>query len=163
MESLHELRFLRDSPPHRSSVGRGQSYDAELILRAFRKEGLANDVVWLKDGVAVLDLFSGQTAMRRLPRCAVKLVLLDLKLSKVDGQEVLRRIKSDPRTRAIPVVVLSSRARNRTLTFLRRRREQLRRQTRGLRQVHRDGETTGPVLADGQPAAQPPNPRTKRP
>jgi CheY-like chemotaxis protein len=71
-------------------------YDAELILRAFRREGLANDLIWLKDGVAALEyLFA-------------KLVLLDLKLPKVDGQEVLQRIKSDPRTRAIPVVMLTS-------------------------------------------------------
>ena len=84
-------------------------YDAELILRAFRKAGLANDVVWLKDGVAVLDLLFGPNDNAAVPREApLKLVLLDLKLPKVDGQEVLRRIKSDPRTRAIPVVVLSS-------------------------------------------------------
>jgi len=85
-------------------------YDAELILRAFRREGLANDVIWLRDGVAALEYLFGQAcdeppALGGLPS---KLVLLDLKLPKVDGQEVLQRIKSDPRTRSIPVVMLTS-------------------------------------------------------
>jgi CheY-like chemotaxis protein len=84
-------------------------YDAELILRAFRKEGLANDVIWLKDGVEALEYLFGPNGDVAVPRgVPSKLVLLDLKLPKVDGQEVLQRIKSDPRTRAIPVVMLTS-------------------------------------------------------
>ena len=93
-----EVLLIEDNP-----------YDAELILRAFRKEGLANDVVWLKDGVAALEYLFGPdgqaTTSGGVPS---KLVLLDLKLPKVDGQQVLQRIKSDPRTRAIPVVMLTS-------------------------------------------------------
>lgn len=84
-------------------------YDAELILRAFRKEGLANDVIWLKDGVAALEyLFGADHAPDAASGVPSKLVLLDLKLPKVDGQEVLQRIKQDPRTRTIPVVMLTS-------------------------------------------------------
>ena len=84
-------------------------YDAELILRAFRKEGLVHNAVWLKDGAAVLDFLFGPNGDAAVfPDAPPKLILVDLKLPKVDGQEVLRRIKSDPRTRTIPVVVLSS-------------------------------------------------------
>jgi two-component system response regulator len=84
-------------------------YDAELILRAFRREGLANDLIWLKDGVAALEYLFGPDGNAAAPSGGpAKLVLLDLKLPKVDGQEVLQRIKSDPRTRAIPVVMLTS-------------------------------------------------------
>lgn len=98
LSSPAEVLLVEDNP-----------YDAELILRAFRKAGLANDVLWLKDGVAVLDLLFGPDSDAAVARdMPSKLVLLDLKLPKVDGQEVLRRIKSDPRTRTIPVVVLSS-------------------------------------------------------
>jgi CheY-like chemotaxis protein len=84
-------------------------YDAELILRAFRKEGLANDVIWLKDGAAALQYLFGADNAPDVPGSVPsKLVLLDLKLPKVDGQEVLQRIKRDPRTRSIPVVMLTS-------------------------------------------------------
>jgi two-component system, response regulator len=93
-----EVLLVEDSP-----------YDAELILRALRKTGLSHDIVWLKDGVAALEQLFGPKADASLS-CGLpaKLVLLDLKLPKVDGQEVLRRIKTDPRTRSMPVVVLTS-------------------------------------------------------
>jgi CheY-like chemotaxis protein len=87
--------------------------DAELILRVFRKHNLANLVVLLKDGAEALDFFfppNGST-----PADVLKIVLLDLKLPKVDGIEVLRRLKSDGRTRGIPVVVLTSSAEERDL------------------------------------------------
>lgn len=75
--------------------------DAELTLRALKQRNLANQVHLCRDGAEALDYFT------RLPSTP-KVVLLDLKLPKVDGLEVLRVIKSDARTRAIPVVVLTS-------------------------------------------------------
>lgn len=83
--------------------------DAELALRALKKRNLANHVVWVKDGAEALDCLFGvspdtQTAINHVP----KLILLDLKLPKVDGLEVLRRLKDDDRTKHIPVVVLTS-------------------------------------------------------
>ena len=83
--------------------------DAELALRALKRHNLANHVVWVRDGAEALDIIFGSSADPAAPiNHSPKLVLLDLKLPKVDGHEVLRRIKSDPRTRAIPVVVLTS-------------------------------------------------------
>ena len=77
--------------------------DAELTLRAFRKNNLANNVLVAHDGVEALEIVFSRTGADR-PR----VILLDLKLPKLDGLEVLRRLKSDERTRAIPVVVVTS-------------------------------------------------------
>jgi two-component system response regulator len=77
--------------------------DAELTLRAFRKNNLANNVLVAHDGVEALEIVFSRTGADR-PR----VILLDLKLPKLDGLEVLRRLKSDDRTRAIPVVVVTS-------------------------------------------------------
>ena len=80
-----------------------------MALRALKRHNLANHVVWVRDGAEALDIIFGSSADPAAPiNHSPKLVLLDLKLPKVDGHEVLRRIKSDPRTRAIPVVVLTS-------------------------------------------------------
>ncbi len=88
--------------------------DAELILRVFRKHNLANQVILLKDGAEALDfLFPPDGAARATT--AVRIILLDLKLPKVDGIEVLRRLKADERTRSIPVVVLTSSTEQRDL------------------------------------------------
>src|SRR5581483_1835052 len=83
--------------------------DAEFTLRALRKANVALRVALVEDGVKALEFVFGtgsyaQRAGAALPR----VVLLDLKLPKVDGLEVLRRIKSDTRTRALPIVVLTS-------------------------------------------------------
>jgi len=76
--------------------------DAEMTLRALRRNNLANKVRWVKDGAQALEyLFDAGT---RPP----KLVLLDIKMPKVDGIEVLRRLKADPATQKIPVVVMTS-------------------------------------------------------
>ena len=83
--------------------------DAELTQRALRKHNLGNRMYWVKDGAEALDFifcrgaFAGRDAT--LPP---KLILLDLKMPKVDGIEVLRQAKADERTRAIPIVVMTS-------------------------------------------------------
>jgi len=83
--------------------------DAEFTLRALRKANVALRIALVEDGVQALEFVFGtggfaQRAGATLPR----VVLLDLKLPKVDGLEVLRRIKGDPRTRALPTVMLTS-------------------------------------------------------
>jgi CheY-like chemotaxis protein len=83
--------------------------DLELALRALKKANLANHIQVARDGAEALEFIFGEGAHagRRLED-GPKLILLDLKLPKVDGLEVLKRIKTDPRTMAIPVVVLTS-------------------------------------------------------
>src|SRR5207247_707905 len=76
--------------------------DAELTLRALKQRNLANQVFVCHDGAEALDFFSNGASP------VPKVVLLDLKLPKVDGLEVLRRLKGDARTKAIPIVVLTS-------------------------------------------------------
>ncbi|OQW37358.1 MAG: two-component system response regulator [Nitrospira sp. SG-bin1] len=83
--------------------------DIELTLRVFRQYHLANHIHVVRDGAEALDcLFGGGEYVEYSPCDQTKLILLDLKLPKVDGLEVLRRCKSDDRTRSIPVVVLTS-------------------------------------------------------
>lgn len=83
--------------------------DVELTLHALKKHNLANRIHVVRDGAEALDFIfgSGAYAGRRLED-RPKVILLDLKLPLVDGLEVLERIKSDPRTRTIPVVMLTS-------------------------------------------------------
>jgi CheY-like chemotaxis protein len=83
--------------------------DAELTLRALKTHNLANRVHHVKDGAEALEfLFANGAYESRGCAAGPKVVLLDLKLPKVDGMEVLRRIKGDERTRDIPVVILTS-------------------------------------------------------
>lgn len=96
--NIIEILLVEDNP-----------HDADLTQRALRQNHLANQIVWVKDGAEALDLIFGPAhnpaaALNRPP----KMILLDLKLPKVDGHEVLQRLKLDPRTRNIPVVVLTS-------------------------------------------------------
>jgi two-component system, response regulator len=83
--------------------------DAELALRALRGRGLAERIVWVKDGAEALEfLFAHGRFAERAGAAPPLLVLLDLKLPKVDGLEVLRGIRADARLRTVPVVALTS-------------------------------------------------------
>ena len=83
--------------------------DVALTLRAFRKNRIRNEVVVARDGVEALDyLFATGTYSDRDPADVPAVVLLDLKLPRMDGLEVLRRLRSDPRTQLLRVVVLTS-------------------------------------------------------
>ncbi len=83
--------------------------DLEMALHALRKMNLANHIQIARDGVEALDfIFCRGPHAGRTVESGPKVILLDLKLPKVDGLEVLRQIKNDPRTKSIPVVVLTS-------------------------------------------------------
>ncbi len=83
--------------------------DELLTLRALKKNGVLNEVVVARDGVEALDyLFGTGTHAGRDTGIMPQLILLDLKLPRVDGLEVLRRLRSDERTRLLPVVILTS-------------------------------------------------------
>ena len=99
MDKVNEVEILlvEDNPQ-----------DVELTLRALKKHNLANKVHVAKDGAEALDyLFAGGAYEGRDIGSTPKVILLDLKLPKVDGLEVLRKAKVDERTKMIPVVVLS--------------------------------------------------------
>jgi two-component system response regulator len=82
--------------------------DVELTLRALRKHNLANRVQVARDGVEALEMIFATGDQNEPLLANLKVILLDLKLPKVSGLEVLQRIKADARTRSIPVVVLTS-------------------------------------------------------
>ncbi len=92
-----EILLVEDSPR-----------DAELTMRALRKGGLANNLLWVKGGEEALDYLFRREAYAEREDIFPRLVLLDLKMPRVDGIEVLRSIKADERTRRIPVVVMTS-------------------------------------------------------
>jgi two-component system, response regulator len=84
------------------------SADAEMTLRTLRRRGIANHVEWVRDGVEAIEYLFCEGAHtgreNRLPR----LVMLDLKMPRMDGLQVLERMKSDARTKAVPVVMMTS-------------------------------------------------------
>jgi len=83
--------------------------DAELTIEALREGKLANKLVWVKDGAEALDFIFARGAFSgRILNAPPKLIMLDLRLPKVDGLEVLKNLKGDARTRTIPVVILTS-------------------------------------------------------
>jgi len=97
-DDIVEILLVEDNPS-----------DLELALYALKKHNLANHIEVVRDGAEALDFLFGTGAYaHRQIENGPKVILLDLKLPKVDGLEVLRQIKSDPRTKAIPVVVLTS-------------------------------------------------------
>ncbi len=93
-----EILLVEDNP-----------HDLELALRALKKANVSNHIEVARDGAEALDLIfcEGAHAGRKIED-GPKVILLDLKLPRVDGLQVLRRVKTDPRTRATPVVVLTS-------------------------------------------------------
>ncbi|MFZ2267473.1 MAG: response regulator [Azonexus sp.] len=82
--------------------------DAELTMDALRGSGLVNRVQWVKDGAEALDVLFGQAAASAAESHRLRLIMLDLRLPRVDGIEVLRAVRADERTRRLPVVVLTS-------------------------------------------------------
>ena len=97
-ENTVEILLAEDNPD-----------DVELTLHALRKNNLSNTIEVVRDGAEALEFIYATGAYAdRKTKDAPKLILLDLKLPKVDGLEVLRRVKSDSSTMTIPVVVLTS-------------------------------------------------------
>ncbi len=85
------------------------SDDEALTLRALKKNNISNEIVIARDGVEALDFLFGTGAYAsRVGGVLPQLILLDLKLPKLDGFEVLKRLRADPRTKLIPVVILTS-------------------------------------------------------
>lgn len=100
MNATHEIEIL---------LVEDDADDLDMTLRALRKANLANRIQLARDGAEALDfIFCEGTHAGRKIESVPRVILLDLKLPKVDGIEVLKRIKGDPRTRTIPVVVLTS-------------------------------------------------------
>ncbi|HSH98403.1 MAG: response regulator [Methylophilaceae bacterium] len=84
--------------------------DAEMTMRALRKINLKNEIVWVRDGQATLDYIFYEGEFVDRPKRVPRLILLDLKMPKVDGIEVLQKLKSTESTKQIPVVMLTSSA-----------------------------------------------------
>jgi CheY-like chemotaxis protein len=82
--------------------------DAELTIRALKNGGLANKLLWVKDGQQALDFLFRQGEFAEREDTVPRIVLLDLKMPKVDGIEVLRAIRADARTKQVPVVIMTS-------------------------------------------------------
>ena len=94
-----EILLVEDSP-----------HDAEMTMRALRRHNLVSKLHWVKDGAEALDYMfcAGSYAQRDPGTTTPKLIMLDIKMPKVDGIEVLRRLKADAATRSVPVVVMTS-------------------------------------------------------
>jgi CheY-like chemotaxis protein len=99
MESFEQVEILLVEDNER---------DAELTMRALKKGGLANKLLWVKDGQQALDYLFRHGAYAGREDVVPRMVLLDLKMPKVDGIEVLRAVKSDERTKRIPIIVMTS-------------------------------------------------------
>lgn len=82
--------------------------DEFLALRALRKNNVANEVVVARDGLEAINYLFGEGPQAGQPPLLPEVILLDLKLPKIDGIEVLRRIRGDERTRRIPTVILTT-------------------------------------------------------
>lgn len=82
--------------------------DAEMTLRTLKRRGIANDIAWVKDGVEAMDFLFCEGDYAKRPAGHPKLVLLDLKMPRMDGLQVLEKMKLDSRTSVIPVVMMTS-------------------------------------------------------
>jgi CheY-like chemotaxis protein len=96
------------NPLKRILLAEDSTRDAEMTMEALDEYNLANSVTHVRDGAEALDFLYGRGAFANRPKDAPAVVLLDLKMPKVDGMEVLRQIKSDPLLKNIPVVVMTS-------------------------------------------------------
>ncbi len=92
-----EILYAEDNPA-----------DAELTLRTLKDKKIANNIVWVQDGAAALDFVRMQGKYQGRMGGMPKMILLDLKMPKVDGIDVLKALKSDPATQAVPVVIMTS-------------------------------------------------------
>jgi two-component system response regulator len=100
---------MKESEPVKILLVEDNPNDVELTLHALRASNLANDIKVVRDGAEALDFIMCRGAFsERDIRDGPSVILLDLKLPKVDGIEVLRQAKADPRTKAIPIVILTS-------------------------------------------------------
>ena len=105
MNSEIEILLVEDNP-----------CDAELALRALREHHLANHIVHLNDGAEAMDwLFGSEVQPGRTPGTYPRMILLDLNLPRVNGLEVLRAIRANPRTAHLPVVIMTSSAEERDM------------------------------------------------
>ncbi len=104
-DSIIDILLVEDNPN-----------DAELAIHALKKHNLANRLEWVKDGEAALDFLFHRGAYATRPNSLPRVVLLDLRLPKVDGIEVLRQIRANPVTRDLPVVVVTSSKEERDVT-----------------------------------------------
>lgn len=94
-----EILYAEDSPT-----------DAEITMRALKRANFANKLMWVKDGAEALDYLYARGTYAQRAGGRPRLVLLDLKMPKVDGIEVLRQIRADEQLRTLPVVMLTSSA-----------------------------------------------------
>jgi len=99
MEEFEQVDILlvEDSP-----------HDAELTMRGLSNQKLANNITWVKDGAEALDYVFRRNAYAGRTDSGPRLILLDLKMPRVNGIEVTRAIKSDERTKRIPIVIMTS-------------------------------------------------------
>lgn len=82
--------------------------DAEMTMRELKRRNIANSIEWVRDGVEALDYLFCEGPHSDRPASRPKLVLLDLKMPRMNGLQVLERMKQDPRTKTIPVVMMTS-------------------------------------------------------
>jgi CheY-like chemotaxis protein len=102
---MHEILLVEDNAD-----------DVDLTLRALRKNKIANDVIVVRDGVEALDyLFAAGQYAGRDPAALPQVVLLDLKLPRLDGLQVLEQVRANPKTRLLPIVILTSSTEQRDL------------------------------------------------